>query len=130
MSKVNELFEKELCVVNFGIESFYQDLKKQNVKSVHVAWKPVAGGDKKIAGYLKQLKDPNLAEKIAAANKEALRRILAAQPALVGMSTAGEAKPDTTRTAPAAISLACWPASEVGGHVRSYERRCYGRPDL
>ena len=44
MSKVNELFEKELCVVNFGIESFYQDLKKQNVKSVHVAWKPVAGG--------------------------------------------------------------------------------------
>ena len=32
MSKVNELFEKELCVVNFGIESFYQDLKKQNVK--------------------------------------------------------------------------------------------------
>ena len=36
MSKVNELFEKELCVVNFGIESFYQDLKKQNVKSVHV----------------------------------------------------------------------------------------------
>ena len=64
MSKVNELFEKELCVVNFGIESFYQDLKKQNVKSVHVAWKPVAGGDKKIAGYLKQLKDPDLAEKI------------------------------------------------------------------
>ena len=52
MSKVNELFEKELCVVNFGIESFYQDLKKQNVKAVHVAWKPVAGGDKKIAGYL------------------------------------------------------------------------------
>lgn len=98
MSKVNELFEKELCVVNFGIESFYQDLKKQNVKSVHVAWKPVAGGDKKIAGYLKQLKDPNLAEKIAAANKEALRRILAAQPALVGMSTAGEAIPGMTKT--------------------------------
>ena len=69
MSKVNELFEKELCVVNFGIESFYQDLKKQNVKSVHVAWKPVAGGDKKIAGYLKQLKDPNLAEKIACLKK-------------------------------------------------------------
>lgn len=98
MSKVNELFEKELCVVNFGIESFYQDLKKQNVKAVHVAWKPVAGGDKKIAGYLKQLKDPKLAEKIEAANKEALRRILAAQPALVGMSTAGEAIPGMTKT--------------------------------
>mgnify|MGYP002228562984 CR=1 FL=1 len=77
---------------------FYQDLKKQNVKAVHVAWKPVAGGDKKIAGYLKQLKDPKLAEKIEAANKEALRRILAAQPALVGMSTAGEAIPGMTKT--------------------------------
>lgn len=56
MSKVNELFEKELCVVNFGIESFYQDLKKQNVKAVHVAWKPVAGGDKKDRRLLKTVK--------------------------------------------------------------------------
>ena len=43
MSKVNELFEKELCVVNFGIESFYQDLKKQNVKAVHVVKGSKAG---------------------------------------------------------------------------------------
>lgn len=30
MSKVNELFGKKLAVVNFGIESFYQDLVKQS----------------------------------------------------------------------------------------------------
>lgn len=44
MSRVNELFEKKLSVVNFGIESFYRDLQAQNVSSVHVDWKPIAGG--------------------------------------------------------------------------------------
>ena len=98
MSKVNELFEKKLSVVNFGIESFYQDLLKQNKPAIHVDWKPVAGGDKKIAGYLRKLRKPPLGEEIAQANQEALRRILAAQPTLVGMSTAGEAIPGMTPT--------------------------------
>ena len=53
MSKVNELFDQKLAVVNFGIESFYQDQVKQNTQAVHVDWKPVAGGDKKIARCLK-----------------------------------------------------------------------------
>lgn len=44
MSKLNELFAKELHVVNFGIESFYQDLVSQKQPAVHVDWKPVAGG--------------------------------------------------------------------------------------
>lgn len=98
MSKVNELFGKKLSVVNFGIESFYQDLRSQNIDAVHVDWKPIAGGDKKIAGYLRKLKQPDLYEKIQAANQEALSRILAAQPVLVGMSTAGEAIPGMTPT--------------------------------
>ncbi len=98
MSKVNELFGKKLSAVNFGIESFYQDLVKQDKPAVHVDWKPIAGGDKKIAGFLRQLKRPDLYEKIQAANQEALSRILAAQPVLVGMSTAGEAIPGMTPT--------------------------------
>ena len=61
-------------------------------------WKPIAGGDKKIAGYLRKLKQPELYEKIQAANQEALSRILSAQPVLVGMSTAGEAIPGMTPT--------------------------------
>ena len=75
MSKLNELFEKELHVVNFGIESFYDDLKSQKVDAVHVDWKPVAGGDKLAAANLRKLQKPELAAKIDAANKEALERI-------------------------------------------------------
>ena len=56
MSKLNELFKNELIVVNFGIESFFEDLKSQDVKAVHVDWKPVAGGNKKLAGMLDLLK--------------------------------------------------------------------------
>ena len=53
---VNELFKEELKVVNLGLESFYDDLKGQDVPAVHVQWKPVAGGDKKIASLLGKLK--------------------------------------------------------------------------
>ena len=98
MSKVNELFNKELNIVNFGIESFYQDQVKQNHPAVHVDWKPIAGGDKKTIQCLRKLKEPKLFEKITEANKEALSRILAAQPVLVGMTTAGEALEGMTPT--------------------------------
>lgn len=98
MSKVNELFGKKLSVVNFGIESFYQDLSKQGKNAVHVDWKPIAGGDKKVAAALRKLKQDGLREKIEAANQEALTRILSAQPTLVGMTTAGESIPGMTRT--------------------------------
>ena len=50
MSKLNELFQKKLHVVNFGIEAFYDDLAAQGVPAVHVDWKPVAGGDKAACG--------------------------------------------------------------------------------
>ena len=98
MSKLNELFNKELHVVNFGIESFYQDLASQHIPAVHVDWKPVAGGDKEAAGWLRKLKNPALAEKIEAANREALSRILAAQPAIIGLGIAGEVIPGMTKT--------------------------------
>ena len=85
MSKLNELFTTSLHVVNFGIESFYDDLTSQKVDAVHVDWKPVAGGDKSAAANLRKLQQPNLAAKIDAANQEALRRILAAKPTIVGL---------------------------------------------
>lgn len=55
MKKVNELFEKELKIVNVGLELFYRDLRKQDYKVVHVDWRPVAGGDKKMASLLSRL---------------------------------------------------------------------------
>ena len=52
----NDLFTKELIVVNMGLESFYDDLKKQDVSTIHVQWKPSAGGDKKMSSLLSRLK--------------------------------------------------------------------------
>ena len=97
MSKLNELFASSLHVVNFGIESFYDDLVSQKVDAVHVDWKPVAGGDKAAAANLRKLKKPELAAKIDAANKEALSRILAAKPTIVGLGIAGEVIPGMTK---------------------------------
>lgn len=56
MKNINELFRKELSVVNIGLESFYNDLKSQNKKAVHLDWKPPAGGNKKMANLLSKLK--------------------------------------------------------------------------
>lgn len=56
MSKVNDLFNKQLKIVNFGIVSFYEDLKSQNQEVIHVDWKPVASGNRKLAGMLELLK--------------------------------------------------------------------------
>lgn len=56
MSKVNELFKKDLKVINLGLESFYRDLKNQKVEVVQVDWKPSAGGNKKLASLLSKIK--------------------------------------------------------------------------
>ena len=56
MSKLNELFNKKLHIVNLGIESFYEDLKTQKQEAIHVDWKPVAGGNKQMASLLGMLK--------------------------------------------------------------------------
>lgn len=53
--KLNELFKKKIQIVNFGIQSFYNDNKKQNIHSVHVDWKPVAGGNQELANLLDDL---------------------------------------------------------------------------
>jgi len=56
MTRINELFQEELKVINMGLESFNENLKKQNVKSVQVDWKPPAGGNKKMLSLLDRLK--------------------------------------------------------------------------
>ena len=53
---VDELFKKDLKVINIGLKSFYFDLKSQEVQAVHVNWKPVAGGNAKMASLLARLK--------------------------------------------------------------------------
>ncbi|NLE83600.1 MAG: fdrA domain protein [Chloroflexi bacterium] len=56
---VNDLFKKELKIVNMGLKSFYADFKSQNVTAVHVNWKPKAGGKKKMLDLLGRLNKSN-----------------------------------------------------------------------
>ena len=56
MSKVNKLFKEELKVINIGLESFYRDLKKQEVPVINIDFRPIAGGNKKMASLLSRLK--------------------------------------------------------------------------
>ncbi len=52
---INELFEKELVVINMGLESFADNLRDVDVKVLQMNWKPPAGGNKKIASLLARL---------------------------------------------------------------------------
>jgi hypothetical protein len=56
MSKINELFRKDLKVINMGLESFHKDLKSQKVDSLQMNWRPVAGGNEKMRVLLERLK--------------------------------------------------------------------------
>lgn len=55
MGKLNEFFGKEVKVINIGIPSFADDLKKQGIPVVHVDWQPPAGGNKKIQALFEKL---------------------------------------------------------------------------
>lgn len=56
ISKINEtLFGKELKIINIGLESFAEDLKKQRVKVIEVNWKPPAKGKKELLDLLEKL---------------------------------------------------------------------------
>ncbi|WP_240840060.1 fdrA domain protein [Acidaminobacter sp. JC074] len=56
MNKINELFNKKLKILNMGLESFHKDLESQKVESLHMNWRPVAGGDEKMRRLLDRLK--------------------------------------------------------------------------
>ncbi len=55
MTEKEKLFNKELKVINIGIEMFAIDLEKQNVDVIHVNWRPPAGGDLDILKLLEKL---------------------------------------------------------------------------
>jgi len=42
-------------VVNVGLEWFHRSLQSQGAKTVHVAWRPAAGGNQKLAVLLDRL---------------------------------------------------------------------------
>jgi len=55
MNKEMELIAKPLKVINIGIDSFLESLKKQGIEVIHVDWRPPAGGDTKLMDILDKL---------------------------------------------------------------------------
>lgn len=47
---------REPKIINVGAKNFYDSLKAQEADSVHVDWRPLAGGDREMVGLLDKLK--------------------------------------------------------------------------
>jgi hypothetical protein len=96
---ISALFNTPLQVVNIGIGTFAETLRQQDVPVVEVDWQPPAGGNPALVEILKQTDGTRaLAEKIDAANREAIERILASQPQVVDVQPAAQALGLTGRT--------------------------------
>ncbi|MFH1452650.1 MAG: fdrA domain protein [Armatimonadota bacterium] len=54
MKNNTNLINKELKVLNIGLSSFAENLKKENTKVVSVQWRPPAGGNKKMLDLLER----------------------------------------------------------------------------
>jgi hypothetical protein len=89
---VNQLFAGELRAVNIGLESFADNLAREGAPVVHVNWRPPAGGDAKAIAALDALAKGTKVD-VEAANAEALGRILAAKPTVVGIGIAKDVVP-------------------------------------
>jgi FdrA protein len=55
VKKINELFNQELKVINMGLDSFAENLRKEEVEVLQMEWKPPAGGNKKLISLLEKL---------------------------------------------------------------------------
>ena len=96
MNKIEQLFSS-VNVINVGIEIFKDDLKKQHAPVTQVTWQPIAGGNQKVIEALDKLAQPEIAERVDAANKEAVRRIIESHPVLVGYEKAIDVIPGMTK---------------------------------
>lgn len=54
-SKINELLESPMVVINLGLKKFAESLEEQKIEVVQVDWVPPAGGDKEMMDLLDQL---------------------------------------------------------------------------
>lgn len=91
---ISRLFNQPLHVVNVGLQGFADDLLAQGVRVTHVDWKPPAGGNPETSALLAQLGSGAIKDRVAEANKEALERMISADPVLVDVIPAAEAIPE------------------------------------
>ena len=93
MPDIKNIFSEKLIVIDMGLESFNIDLKAQDVQSMQANWRPTSEASKKIS----LVEGDSISEKIDVANKEAIARLLAAEPIIVGIGTAGTHVPGMTK---------------------------------
>lgn len=93
MSRIDDLFSRNLSVVNVGAQTFSRELEKQGSVPVHVTWKPPAGGNPALLGALEKL--DNAA--VEAANAKAVEIITSGRPVLVDVEPAINVIPGMTK---------------------------------
>ena len=54
-SDAEKLLSAELKVINIGAKIFYDSLREQGVKVIHVDWRPPAGGEPDLIKLLEKL---------------------------------------------------------------------------
>ncbi len=86
MTKISDIFGKDLTVVNVGLASMAESVKDQGVKAVQLDWAPPKEG-------IKRLRVTKSGVNINDANQEVVDRIKQARPVLVGMGTARDVIP-------------------------------------
>jgi hypothetical protein len=89
---VLELFNSDLKAVNMGLESFAETLRKEQVPTVQVDWRPPAGGDPDLIDALDRIEKTTKVD-VEAANAEAVDRILKGKPVVVGIGKALDVVP-------------------------------------
>ncbi len=79
---INDLFYKDLKVINNGLKSFHENLEKTGTEAIQVDWKPPAINPN-LFGIIEKYQS-----KIDKANQKALQIILNGKPVLIGLDTA------------------------------------------
>jgi len=54
-TKIDEMLQKPIVVINMGLKKFAESLEEQKVEVVQVDWIPLAGGDKEMMDLLDQI---------------------------------------------------------------------------
>ncbi len=86
MTKINDIFGKDLTVVNVGLASMAKSISDQGVKVVDLDWQPPKAG-------IPRLRTTKSGVSMDAANQEVVSRIKRGQAVLVGMGIAREVIP-------------------------------------
>lgn len=92
--RAKDMLNKDLKVINLGLDSFASVLENRGVETIHVDWKPPAQGDLELLDALVSLESKK--KGIDLANQKALETIINGQPVWIDVRPASETIPGFT----------------------------------